>query len=176
MWIIDRIRLGSFQQVPFGRIPPLAYAPVSFVEVLWQSRRDMAVKASISYAVLMATTAALVGATPAPRVDRSALTAKQSTRVVSVTAERFAFFPSELTVEEGTEIEFRLRSEDTAHGFRILGQSIDVVIPKRNRGEASVRFAPSAPGTYVFECSRMCGAGHSFMRGTLRVRAAGDPR
>ena len=28
-------------------------------------------------------------------------------------------------------------------------------------------------GTYTFECSRMCGAGHSFMRGTIRcVRQA----
>lgn len=92
-------------------------------------------------------------------------------RVVSVTAERFAFTPSEITVPAGTVIEFRLTSDDTAHGFRILGQSIDVVIPKRGRGEATVRFTPPEPGRYVFECSRMCGAGHSFMRGTLRVTA-----
>ena len=131
----------------------------------------MPVKASISYAVIVGATAALLGATPVPRVDRSPAT--QSPRVVSVTAERFAFFPAELSVEEGTEIEFRLRSEDTAHGFRIVGQSIEVVIPKRGRGEASARFAPPGPGTYIFECSRMCGAGHSFMRGTVKVRAAG---
>lgn len=92
-------------------------------------------------------------------------------RVVSVTAERFAFTPSEITVPAGTVIEFRLTSDDTAHGFRILGQSVDVVIPKRGRGEATVRFTPPEPGRYVFECSRMCGAGHSFMRGTLRVTA-----
>ena len=94
--------------------------------------------------------------------------------MVNVTAERFAFFPSELSVDVGTEIEFRLRSDDTAHGFRILGQSVEVVIPKRGRGEATARFAPPTPGTYTFECSRMCGAGHSFMRGTIRVRAASD--
>jgi cytochrome c oxidase subunit II len=92
------------------------------------------------------------------------------TRVVSVTAERFAFTPAEVTVPPGTEIEFRLKSEDTSHGFRILGQSVEVTIPKRGRGDATVRFIPPGPGTYIFECSRMCGAGHSFMRGTITVK------
>lgn len=92
--------------------------------------------------------------------------------VVRVSAERFAFTPSEVTVPAGTTIEFVLRSDDTAHGFRIVGQSIDHTIPKRGRGVATVTFTPPEPGTYVFECSRMCGAGHSFMRGTIRVRSA----
>jgi cytochrome c oxidase subunit II len=92
-------------------------------------------------------------------------------RVVRVTAERFAFTPSEVKVAPGTSIEFHLRSEDTGHGFRIIGQSVDITIPKRGRGEATVRFTPPAPGDYTFECSRMCGAGHSFMRGVIRVKA-----
>jgi cytochrome c oxidase subunit 2 len=95
----------------------------------------------------------------------------QAPQVARVTAERFAFTPSEITVAPGTEIEFHLTSEDTAHGFHILGQGVDLTIPKRGRGEATVRFAPPSPGRYVFECSRMCGAGHSFMRGTVIVKA-----
>ena len=67
-------------------------------------------------------------------------------QVVRVTAERFAFTPSEITVSPGTEIEFHLTSEDTAHGFRILGQGVDLTIPKRGRGEATVRFVPPARG------------------------------
>src|SRR5262245_20564830 len=82
-------------------------------------------------------------------------------RVVRITAERFTFTPSEVTVAVGTEIEFQLSSEDTAHGFRILGESVDVAIPKRGRGDTTVRFTPAAEGRYTFECSRMCGAGHS---------------
>jgi cytochrome c oxidase subunit II len=93
-------------------------------------------------------------------------------RVVRITAERFTFTPSEVTVGPGTTIEFVLASDDTAHGFRIVGQSVDVTIPKRGRGDAQVRFTPPAAGVYVFECSRMCGAGHSFMRGSIVVKAA----
>lgn len=98
----------------------------------------------------------------------------QASQVVRITAERFSFTPAEVTVAPGTEIEFRLTSYDTSHGFRILGQQIDIAIPKRGRGAATVRFAPPGPGTYVFECSRMCGAGHSFMRGTIRVKETAD--
>jgi cytochrome c oxidase subunit 2 len=100
--------------------------------------------------------------------------AAQSTapkKVVHVVAERFMFTPSQITVAAGTVIEIHLTSEDTAHGFRIAGpRGVDVAIPKRNRGETVVTFEATEPGDYVFECSRMCGAGHSFMRGRIRVR------
>ena len=99
-------------------------------------------------------------------------------RVVRMSAERFLFTPSEVTVEEGTVLEIRLTSDDTDHGFRIIGSSIDVSIPKRNRGEAVAVFAATTPGDYTFECSHMCGAGHGFMRGRIRVkaRASGDAK
>jgi cytochrome c oxidase subunit 2 len=88
-------------------------------------------------------------------------------QVVDVTAERFGFTPSEFRVKAGTPVEIRLRSEDTDHGFRILGTDINIIIPKRGKGTATVKFQPPAAGRYTFECSKLCGAGHSFMRGTL---------
>ena len=91
-------------------------------------------------------------------------------RIVRVSAERFAFTPSQIVVDAGEEIEMRVSSDDTAHGFRIAGTSVNVVIPKRGRGEVSVTFRAPEPGRYVFECTRMCGAGHHFMRGELLVR------
>jgi heme/copper-type cytochrome/quinol oxidase subunit 2 len=105
----------------------------------------------------------------APPVAAQATPAK---KVVHIVAERFAFAPSHITVEPGTVVEIRLTSEDTAHGFRMAGPNgVDVTIPKRGRGEIVVPFEATQPGDYVFECSRMCGAGHSFMRGRIRVKA-----
>jgi cytochrome c oxidase subunit 2 len=98
----------------------------------------------------------------------------QAQRVVHIAAERFAFTPSEVVLELGEEVELRLKSDDTAHGFRIVGTSINVSIPKRGRNELSVLFRPTAAGRYSFECTRMCGAGHNFMRGVLIVRAHHD--
>ena len=94
--------------------------------------------------------------------------AVEDVQVVRVSAERFAFTPSEVRVQTGRLVRIELRSEDTAHGFRILGTDIDVDIPKRSRGVAIVEFEPTE-GTYTFECSHLCGAGHSFMRGSIIV-------
>ena len=94
-------------------------------------------------------------------------------RVIRVVAERFTFTPSEITVEVGEEVEIRLKSDDTAHGFRLVGTDTDLVIPKRGAGEASIVFKAAAPGRLTFECSRMCGAGHNFMRGVIVVRKPG---
>ena len=90
----------------------------------------------------------------------------QETQVIEISAERFSFNPSEIRVKAGTRLEIRLTSEDTMHGFHILGTDIDIELPKRGRGFASVEFQPAA-GRYTFECSRLCGAGHSFMRGVI---------
>jgi cytochrome c oxidase subunit II len=93
----------------------------------------------------------------------------QDRKVVQVMAERFTFTPSQIKVKRGTVIEFRLRSDDTNHGFRIVGSDANVIIPKRGRGEATLIFRADTPGRYTFECSKMCGAGHSFMRGHITV-------
>jgi cytochrome c oxidase subunit 2 len=91
-------------------------------------------------------------------------------RVIRITAERFAFSPAEIVLDEGEEVELRVRSDDTSHGFRLIGTSVKVAIPKRGKGEVSVVFKAERAGRYIFECYRMCGAGHDFMRGMIEVR------
>lgn len=95
----------------------------------------------------------------------------ESPRVIYIVAERFTFTPSTITVDQGTFVQLRISSDDTSHGFKLNGlNDANVEIPKRNRGEVRVTFEAKEPGTYLFECSRVCGAGHGFMRGTVRVR------
>jgi cytochrome c oxidase subunit 2 len=94
----------------------------------------------------------------------------QAPKVVRVTAERFAFTPSEIVVERGTVIEFHLTSDDTDHGFRIVGTDVNAEIPKRRRGETVVTYVADTAGRFVIECSRPCGAGHTAMRATLVVK------
>ena len=89
--------------------------------------------------------------------------------MVRVTAERFTFTPSHIKVKRGTIVELHVRSEDTNHGFRIVGSDLNTIIPKRGRGEATLIFRADTAGRYTFECSKMCGAGHSFMRGLITV-------
>ena len=102
--------------------------------------------------------------------DGAAAIAQTKPQVVEIDAERFSFTPSELRVKADTPVEFRLRSDDTDHGFRITVAGIDVAIPPNGRGEARVRFIAKEKGKFAFECSRPCGAGHNLMRGIIEVK------
>ena len=97
----------------------------------------------------------------------------QERQVVQIVAERFTFTPSRIEVPVGTPVEIHIRSEDTNHGFHIVGGR-NVIIPKRRLGEAVVVFEADEPGTYRFECSKLCGAGHNFMKGEIIVTAADE--
>lgn len=114
-------------------------------------------RAFLSLLVVISFAASLGAQSPAPKVIR-------------VSAERFAFSPSEIKVDKGTVIEFHLTSDDTDHGFRIVGTDVDVQIPKRRRGETVVKYVANTTGRFTIECSRPCGAGHTAMRATLVVK------
>lgn len=90
-------------------------------------------------------------------------------KVISIRAERFAFLPATIRVAKGAVIELVITSDDTDHGFRIPRANIDVAIPQQGKGEVRVKFVAREKGTYVFECSRPCGAGHNLMRGRIVV-------
>lgn len=96
-------------------------------------------------------------------------------RTIKVSAERFAFTPSRIELTAGEEVEVKLRSDDTSHGFRIVGLDTNIAIPKRGKGEATVVVKIDKPGTYRFECNRVCGAGHNFMSGEIVVRERPGP-
>jgi len=116
---------------------------------------------------------AIAGTPDAMRGSRS-----QAPRIVEVTAQRFEFWPSEIRIREDEVVELRIRSDDTMHGFRIAGAGVSLIVPKRGKGDAVATLTATPPGRYTIECSRMCGAGHNFMRATLIVEPAanGDPR
>jgi cytochrome c oxidase subunit 2 len=118
---------------------------------------------------LVALPLVVLAGTPSPTAG---VTQLASPRVIEISAERSQFWPSRIVVSEGEELELRLRSDDTIHGFRLVGQGTNLEIPKRGHGYAVARFSASRAGRYTFECNRLCGAGHNFMRGTIVVRAA----
>lgn len=114
-----------------------------------------------SIKVLLLVAAALVAQNP---------TDQKPDRRVSILAERFAFNPSKITVKQGQLVEFVLESDDTDHGFKIPSANIDVAIPPVGKGEVRVLFFAKEKGTFEFECSRACGAGHHLMRGAVVVK------
>ena len=109
------------------------------------------------------------GAGPASAVPKGKQNGDTKVQKVRVSAERFHFIPSRIRVKRGTLLEIELSSQDTFHGFRIPKADIDVTIPARGQGKVKIRFRSRKAGSYPFECSRPCGAGHTMMRGTIIV-------
>ena len=136
----------------------------------------MAVVAAVAMGAATAKAVALqeANAVALQEANAVALQEKDPVKRIDVSAERFAFSPSEISVERGTLLEFHLTSDDTDHGFRIVGTEVDVEIPKRRRGETVVRYTADRAGRFVIECSRPCGAGHTAMRAVLIVTEPGS--
>jgi cytochrome c oxidase subunit 2 len=106
---------------------------------------------------------------PSAEVDAKA-GGEEPDRVINIVAERFSFVPSVIRLKVGEVVELRIRSLDTNHGFRIREAGVNVIVPKRGRGDARILFRAQKKGLFPFECSKACGAGHTIMRGRIVVK------
>src|SRR5437879_6896339 len=99
------------------------------------------------------------------RVRPAAAAAKE--QVIHLTAKKFEYDPSEITVKKGEPVVIEIVSLDRKHGFTIpeLGVRSDVKPGAKN----VVRFTPDKAGTFNFHCDLFCGSGHEGMTGTLVV-------
>jgi cytochrome c oxidase subunit II len=88
-------------------------------------------------------------------------------KVIHITAAKFEFTPSEITVKKGEAVAFEIKSEDVKHGFSLpdFGVRADVKPGTVNR----IHFTPDKVGQFVFTCDVFCGNGHEDMSGTLTV-------
>ena len=96
------------------------------------------------------------------------LTASQSApRRIDVTAKKFSFSPSEITVKKGEPVVLVVTSQDVTHGLKFKEFNVDTEVKKDATGELA--FTPTKTGDFVGHCSRFCGSGHGSMTLTLHV-------
>ena len=109
--------------------------------------------------------AALVAALVTGAGMRSASAAGE--QVIHMTAKKFEYNPSEITVKKGRPVVIEIVSLDRKHGFTIpeLNLRMDVKPGEKN----VVRFTPDRAGTFNFHCDNFCGEGHEGMAGKLIV-------
>jgi cytochrome c oxidase subunit 2 len=81
--------------------------------------------------------------------------------VIQLTAKKWEFTPSKITLHKGVPVVLELRSLDRKHGFAApeLGIRVDVTPDKPTR----VRVVPTKPGTFAAHCDVFCGEGHEGM-------------
>ncbi len=109
--------------------------------------------------------AALAGALVVGAAPRTARAAGE--QVIRVTAKRFEYEPSEITVKKGTPVAIEIVSLDRKHGFALPDFKVRADVKP---GQTSVvRFTPDKAGRFTFHCDLFCGSGHESMTGTLIV-------
>ena len=86
---------------------------------------------------------------------------------IEITAKRFDFTPSEITLKRGEPVVIVLQSIDVAHGLRFRELDLNIKADKGKSSEAS--FTPKKVGTFTGQCSVFCGSGHGRMKLILHV-------
>ena len=98
---------------------------------------------------------------------KSNVGAQESPHRIEITAKRFQFEPSEITVKKGQPTVLIIKSADVAHGLRFRELNLNVKIDEG--GTAELPFTPDRTGDFVGHCSVFCGSGHGGMTLTMHV-------
>jgi cytochrome c oxidase subunit II len=86
---------------------------------------------------------------------------------IDVTASRFSFQPSEITIKKGEPVTLTVHSTDVTHGLVI--QDLGVRTEVKKGQEAEVTLTPESVGTFEGKCAHFCGKGHGSMVFTVHV-------
>ncbi len=88
-------------------------------------------------------------------------------QVIKITAKKFEYSPSNITLKKGVHVTLELTSLDQLHGFNCPGLNIrSDIAPEK---VSTIRFTPEKTGTFDFHCDVFCGSGHEQMTGTITV-------
>jgi len=93
--------------------------------------------------------------------------ADEAEQVINVTAKRYEYNPSTITVRKGIPIVLEFTSLDRLHGFNCPGLGIRTDIPPGK--VTQLRFVPQKTGTFPFHCDIFCGEGHESMTGAIVI-------
>lgn len=88
--------------------------------------------------------------------------------VIVVHARRFAFVPSQITLQVGQPVRLVFVSDDVTHSITIPGLSIDM--PIRRGYPAETVLTPDKRGNFPGKCTHYCGAGHDRMKFVVHVK------
>jgi cytochrome c oxidase subunit II len=92
---------------------------------------------------------------------------------IQMTAKKYEFDPSVVTLEQGEHVKLVITALDRDHGFKLSAFNIDQRL--RKGIPTTIEFTANQPGEFPFQCSVFCGIGHGRMKGKLVVKAGTGP-
>jgi cytochrome c oxidase subunit 2 len=88
-------------------------------------------------------------------------------KVIEITAKKFEFTPSEITLKKGEPVILRVTSADRVHGFMSKPLKFDTDIAVGTTTDVPV--TPDTAGDYTVICDHYCGTGHGNMKMKVSV-------
>ena len=88
-------------------------------------------------------------------------TTESEVKEFTITAVKFGYTPSTITVNKGDTVHIIIDNADGMHGMKITDLGIS--------GDKEVTFVAEEAGTFTWRCNNFCGTGHKEMSGTLIV-------
>lgn len=117
-------------------------------------------KNNIVTATLLVGACGIVLATVTPKANLAR--ADVNRKVIEITAKKFEFTPSEITLKKGEPVILRLTSSDRVHGFFSKALKFDTDVPPGKTTDVAV--TPDATGDFAIICDHYCGSGHGSMK------------
>jgi cytochrome c oxidase subunit II len=127
--------------------------------------RTTIIKNNIVTATLLAAACGIVLAAVAAKTNLAG--AAVNPKVIEISAKRFQFTPSEITLKRGEPVILRLTSTDRVHGFMSKPFKIDTDIPPDKTTDIAV--TPATAGNFTIICDHYCGTGHGNMKMKVTV-------
>ena len=93
--------------------------------------------------------------------------ASDNPKVIEISAKKFEFSPSQITLKKGEPVILRLSSSDRVHGFMSKPLKIDTDIPADKSEDVAV--TPDTAGDFTVICDHYCGTGHGNMKMKVSV-------
>ena len=93
--------------------------------------------------------------------------ASDEPKVIEISAKKFEFTPSQITLKRGEPVILRLSSSDRVHGFMSKPLKIDTDIPADKTADVPV--TPDTAGDFTVICDHYCGTGHGNMKMKVTV-------
>jgi cytochrome c oxidase subunit II len=88
-------------------------------------------------------------------------------KVIEITAKKYDFSPSQITLTRGQPVILKLLSADRVHGFMSRPLKIDTdITPGR---ATDVAITPATAGNFTVICDHYCGTGHGNMKMKIAV-------
>jgi cytochrome c oxidase subunit II len=121
--------------------------------------------------IALAAACGLALASLAPRGSivhaQEAANAAVEPQVIEISAKKYEFSPSQITLKKGESVILRLTSTDRIHGFMSRALKVDTdIFPGKS---TDIAVTPATAGTFMVICDHYCGTGHGNMKMKVTV-------